>query len=95
VWLLPPRDVLRERLQRRGTPKGQLRLYLALADVIEQEARDHGLPIVEDATAAEALLADAITAGPHARTQPERDALAREMDEAIERQRRGFAGRGG
>jgi cytidylate kinase len=64
AWLSPPRDVLRERLERRGTRPGQLRLYLALADVIEREAHEHRVPIVKDATEAEGLLAVAVAAGP-------------------------------
>jgi len=63
--------------------------------VIEREACEHRLPVARDAADAEALLADAVAAGPHARTDEERDALAREMREAVERQQRGFQGRGG
>jgi hypothetical protein len=95
AWLLPPRELLRERLERRGVPPAHLRLYLALAEVIEREACEHRLPVARDAADAEALLADAVAAGPHARTDEERDALAREMREAVERQQRGFQGRGG
>jgi hypothetical protein len=92
VWLVPTAAFQRARLDEDRLPVGPRALYLLLAEVIEREARDKGVPILaidesrglDEITAeVEALFADALAAGPRAETRPERRALLREANEAI------------
>ena len=102
VWLLPTPDVQHARLAAAGTTAGAAALYRRLADEIEREARDHGVPtvivdgsagIADTVSVVERLLADALSAGPVARTPAERRSLLREMNEAIVEQVRGYYAR--
>jgi hypothetical protein len=102
VWLIPTPAFQREELAARGTLTGHARLYLLLRAVIEREAIEHGAPIVtvdgrhsiaELARHVERLFRDAIDEGPRAETIQGRQALLREINEAIAAQVRGYYAR--
>ena len=102
VWLLPTPDVQRARLSARGTTGGAAQLYASLADVIAREAAEHAVPAlavdgaqgIETMTAAvESRFAGAIAAGPRAETIADRQALLREMNDAIVAQVRAYHAR--
>lgn len=102
VWLLPTRSFQRAQLAGRGTSAGHAELYLRLAEVIEREAGQYDVPVVavDRSTGAaqtirviERLFADALAAGPRARTPGERQALLREMNQAVVTQVRGYYAR--
>jgi hypothetical protein len=99
VWLMPTPEFQRARLAAQGRIGGRARLDELLRDVIEAEAREHGVPMlrVDDATtvaaAVEEHFASALAAGPRARTRAERRALLREANDAIVGQVRGYYAR--
>jgi len=102
VWLLPTPDVQRARLSARGTTGGAAQLYASLADVIAREAAEHAVPAlavdgaqgIETMTAAvESRFAGAIAAGPRAEAIADRQALLREMNDAIVAQVRAYHAR--
>lgn len=89
LWLLTSAEVQRERLTERSTAPGPLRLYLRLGEIIAAEAAAHrprvlwveGDRSAEDTLAeADLLFAEALAAGPLARSGEERRALLREMN---------------
>jgi hypothetical protein len=90
LWLIP-----RQAARFDGHPDAAL--YRALHDVAEADAREHGLAVVRDVpdrvAAAEAHFADALRAGPHAKTRAERQALLREANLAVVAQIRGYHAR--
>lgn len=102
VWLLPTRAFQRAQLAARGSSAGHAQLYLRLAEVIEREAGQHDVPVVTvDGSAGvahttqvvERLLADALAAGPRARTRAERRVLLHELNQAVVTQVRGYYAR--
>jgi hypothetical protein len=102
VWLIPTTAFQRAQLSARGTTGGHAQLYALLGQVIEREVRDHSAPmlwvdgskgIAEMVDAVEQMFGDALAAGPHAQTTKERQALLREMNEAIASQVRGYYAR--
>jgi hypothetical protein len=102
VWLLATRELQQARLEERGLSRGPRELYLLHAELIEREAREHGLRVFVvdgarsiDATVAavERLFKDALDEGPLAETVAERRRLLREGNEAIVAQVRGYYAR--
>jgi gluconate kinase len=100
VWLLPTPELQEERLKERDGKA--IELYLLLAGEIEREAREHDAPILmidgkhtidETVADVEMLFADALAAGPRAKTAAERRALLREANLAQVEQIRGFFAR--
>ena len=97
IWLIPTPGF--QRAQLAGLPPGPSTLYTLLRDVIEQEAGEHGAPVLtvdgtrgigELTDVVEQLFADAIAEGPTARTPAERQALLRAANEAVVEQVRGY-----
>ena len=102
VWLIPTPAFQRAQLAAGGTTGGRAQLYMLLAEIIEREVRGQDMPmirvdgsrgIVETSDLVERLFADALAAGPRARTTVERQALLREANEAIVAQVRGYHAR--
>ena len=102
VWLLATPELQRARLEERGLAHGPRELYLLHAEIIEREAREHGVRVLVadgsrsiDATVAtvERLFEDALAEGPRAETAAERRRLLREGNEAIVAQVRGYYAR--
>lgn len=102
VWLLPTAEFQRAHLAGRDLPRGPRRLYLLIAEAIEREANEHGVPVLrvdgsrgvkEMLEAVEALFADALAEGPRAETPAERRALLREANAAVAAQVRGYHAR--
>ncbi len=102
VWLIPTPEFQRAQLQERALPAGPSRMFGLLRQVIEQEAREHGAPVLvvdgsltlaETVAAVEERFAAALGAGPVATTVAERRVLLREANEAIVAQVRGFHSR--
>jgi hypothetical protein len=102
VWLLATAELQRARLEERDLSRGQRELYLLLAEIIDREAREHGVRVLVvdgscgiDATVAavERLFEDALAEGPRAETVEERCRLLREANEAIVAQVRGYHAR--
>jgi len=96
IWLLPTASFQRPQLAE--LPPGARRLYSLLRDVIEQETREHGAPVltvdgtrgIEELTdAVDEIFATAIGEGPTA-AREERQALLRGANEAIAEQVRGY-----
>ena len=97
IWLHPTPSFQGPQLAE--LPPGARRLYSLLRDVIEQETREHGAPVLtvdgtrgldELTDAVETLFAAAIAEGPTAGTRTERQALLRDANEAIAEQVRGY-----
>jgi len=97
VWLLPTPGF--QRAQLTHLPPGARTFYSLLRDVIGQETREHGAPVLavdgtrgieEMADAVKQLFAEAIEEGPTAETASERQALLREANEAVVDQVRGY-----
>lgn len=97
IWLIPTRAFQHAQLS--GLPPGARTLYALLRDVIEQEAREHGAPVLSvDGTrgiaeltdVVEELFAAAIAEGPKAGTLGERQALLRAANEAVVEQVRAY-----
>jgi len=104
VWLLPTAEFQDARLAAAGTTRGPALLYRYLREVIELEAREHGIPTLvvdgsrdasEMTDAVDRLLGDVLAAGPGAATPEERRRLLREMNEAVVAQIRGYYSRAG
>ena len=102
VWLVSTPTFQRERLDEDRLPQGPRELYLLLAEAIEREARNEGVPILavdesrgldETTAEVEALFADALAAGPRVETLSERRALLREANDAIVAQIRAYYAR--
>jgi hypothetical protein len=102
VWLMPTREFQRAAFAGRGVRPGAAALYLLLRDVIEREAREHGVrTLTVDGTrdlawtvaAVEDLLADALATGPGEPARAGRRALLREVNETIVGQVRGYYAR--
>jgi len=102
LWLIPTPELQRTQLEERGLPHGARELYLLLAQTIEREAREHGVPIfavdgtrgIEGTVAAvEQHFGDALAEGPRAETGAARRALLREANEAVVAQVRGYYAR--
>jgi hypothetical protein len=102
LWLIPTREFQLRQLAERGTPPGPSRLYLLLGEVIERDAREHGVPmlevdgsrgIAETVAAVEDRFAAALAAGPRTEGLAERRKLLRESNEAIAAQVRGYYAR--
>ena len=77
VWLIPSAASQRTQLAARAATGGNAQLYLLLGKTIEEEARNHGAPIVtvdgsrgiaETVNAVEHLFGGTLAAGPRART---------------------------
>ena len=97
IWLIPTASFQRPQLAE--LPPGARRLYSLLRDVIEQETRGHGAPVLtvdgtrgldEVTDAVEAVFAAAIAEGPKAATRDDRQGLLRGANEAIAEQVRGY-----
>ncbi|MFE0171929.1 hypothetical protein ACFWZ2_06400 [Streptomyces sp. NPDC059002] len=95
VWLLPTPDVQRARLAERGIAPGVTALYTLLLEEIGAQVAESGarvLPVdgtrsVPDTVAElEKLFADALAAGPVARSAAERARLLRHANRAVVRQ---------
>ena len=102
VWLLVTPELQLARLEERQLSPGARELFLLLADIIEREAREHGVPImvVDDTDSIEATVAAverhfevALAEGPRAKTGEERRALLREANEAVVAQIRAYHAR--
>jgi hypothetical protein len=102
LWLIPTRQLQLRQLAERGTTPAASRLYLLLGEVIERDAREHGVPVLcvdgsrgiaETVAAAEDRFAAALAEGPRAETLAERRALLREANAAIAAQIRGYYAR--
>ena len=102
VWLMPTPDFQRALLDERGVARGPRRLFSALAETIEREAREHGVRVLfmdgsrsadRTVAAVELLFEDALAEGPRAETVLERQALLREANEALAAQVRGYYAR--
>lgn len=102
VWLLPTREFQAARLVERGSSEHVRQVFTLFADVIGQEAEEHGAPTlaIDDATDVDAVVraveerfADALAAGPHADGPAERRALLREANTATVGQVRGYFAR--
>ena len=102
VWLVSTPTFQRERLDEDRLPQGPRELYLLLAEAIEREARNEGVPILavdesrgldETTAEVEVLFADALAAGPRVETLSERRALLREANDAIVAQIRAYYAR--
>jgi hypothetical protein len=78
AWLLEPLAPRDRRIDR------------LIAGVIAEEAQEYGVPLLDDPSGLEARFADAIAGGPRAATREERQALLREMNEAVAAQVRGY-----
>jgi len=100
VWLLPTEGF--QQAQLAGHVAGARRLYSLLRNVIEQEARAYGAPVLsvdgtrgvdEITRAVEERFAAAIAEGPRADTLADRRALLREANEAVVEQVRGYFAR--
>jgi len=92
AWLIPTPEFQRRLFDERRLERGPRELYRLLAETIEREARESGLPILVvdgaltvDATveAVDQAFAAAIAEGPRAETAWERRALIREANTAI------------
>jgi hypothetical protein len=90
VWLIPTADLQRARLGEGGRSPAEL--FVLLAETIEQEAREHGAPIVdadgsrdveEMVAAVEGMFAAALAEGPCATSASERLALLRYANDAV------------
>jgi hypothetical protein len=97
VWLLPTPGFQRPQLAE--LPFGARTLYSLLRDVIDQETREHGAPVlavdgtrgIEEMTqAVQKRFAAAIAEGPRAETRRERQVLLRGANEAVVEQVRGY-----
>jgi ATPase family associated with various cellular activities (AAA) len=84
------RDPARAAWLLRSRAPRELRVYALVARVIEAEAAEHGVPVLEDPAGVGERFAGAIAAGPRARDRDERRALLREMNEAVADQIGGF-----
>jgi hypothetical protein len=102
LWLVATPEFQRARLDERPLDPGVRELYLLLADTIEREAAEHGVPtlVVDGARGIDATLAaverhfgHALREGPLAETVVERRALLREANEAVVAQVRGYHAR--
>lgn len=102
AWLIPTPEFQRLRLAERGLSRGARELYLLLAEMIEREARECGMPtfVIGGARGIDAMVAaverhfeDALAEGPLAETVAERRALLREANKAVVAQVRGFYAR--
>ena len=102
VWLVPTRRFQAENLAAAGTIGGHAALYRDLREVIAREARRHRVPVIEidgsesisaTVSAVESMFGAALRAGPCAGTVGERQALLREMNDAIAEQVRGYFAR--
>ncbi len=102
LWLIPSREVRRDRLEARHGPGGPPPLYLFLGQLIEDEVRRAGaqtLVIERETTveqtmaAVEEYFADALASGPKAETAHDRRALLRYANRAIVSQYRAFFAR--
>lgn len=89
IWLMPTAEFQRAQLVE--LPPGARTLYSSLRDVVEEETREHGAPVltidgtlgIDEVTAAvEELFAGAVSEGPRAETLSERQALLRGANEA-------------
>ena len=102
LWLIPTRELQHRQLEERGTSSGAAQLYLLLGEVVEREAREHGVPVLtvdgsrgiaETVAAVEDHFAAALAEGPFAESVAARQALLREANEAIVAQIRGYYAR--
>jgi hypothetical protein len=100
IWLLPTSSFHEAQLVEHTA--GARTLYALLRDAIEEEAREHGAPVLsvdgtrgidEMAEAVDQLFADAIAEGPRAETLDERRALLRGANRAVAEQVRGYYAR--
>lgn len=102
TWILPAASFHERQLAARGLAGGAAAFYRLLADVIEREAREHGVPVLEvDGSAGvETTLAAVehhfratLATGPRATSPEERRQLLRETNLAIVHQVRGYYAR--
>jgi len=102
VWLLPTPEFQDARLAAAATTGGRAELYRHLREVITRDAHDHDVrslpvdgskPASEMASLVEQMFAAALRGGPRARTLGERQALLREMNDAVVEQVRGYFAR--
>lgn len=102
VWLLPTPEFQEASLAATETTGGRAELYRRLRQVITSEAHDHDVRSLtvdgskrasEIASLVEQMFAGALRAGPCARTPAERQALSREMNDAVVEQVRGYFAR--
>ena len=102
IWLLPTAEFQDRQLTANGTTGGRARLYGLLREVIEGEAREHGVPtlmvdgsvgVAEIVETIEGLFDEAIAEGPRAETLDERRHLLREINESVVAQVRGYYAR--
>jgi hypothetical protein len=100
IWLLPTHAF--QRTQLAELPPGPRTLYSSLRDLIDQETREHGAPVLtvdgtrgidEMTDAVEGLFGAVVSEGPTAETRSERRALLRGANEAVVNQVRGFYSR--
>ena len=104
IWLLPTRELQLAQRGEQGGESNKDRAFVLLAEQIERNAVEHGVPILrvdgsrgvdEIYAVVEELFADALTAGPRAETPEERRALLRYANDAVVAQARGFLSRVG
>jgi predicted kinase len=97
VWLIPTPDFLQAQLA--SHPAEARKLYIALRDVIAEEAKEHHAPTVsvdgqlgvdEMTELVEERFADAIREGPRTETVVERRRLLRQANLSVTEQVRGF-----
>jgi hypothetical protein len=102
VWLLPTPEFHARHLAGRGSTGGTERLYSLLRELIDHEAREHGVPtVIVDgslsvggvARQVETRLSEALAAGPRADTTGERRLLLREINMAVVVQIRAYYSR--
>lgn len=102
AWLIPTEEFQERQLSARGTTGGQAALYRLQREVIEREAREHGVPILtidgsqgipEVTKVVETMFAEALSSGSGATSLADRRALLREMNLAVVAQVRGYFAR--
>lgn len=102
AWLIPAEEFQDRVLAARHVVGGPAELYRFQRGVIEDEARQAGVPVLSVdgsrdlmamTAAVEQHFAAALARGPRARSVEERRALLREMNEAVVQQVRGFYAR--
>jgi hypothetical protein len=102
LWLLPTAVFQTAQFVARQTAAGPERLYRLLAEMAQQEVRDHGVraltvdgsrSVSETVASVEQLLGSALATAPRAVVPDERRQLLREMNRAVVDQVRGYYAR--
>ena len=101
VWLAPPAEVRRARLEQRGTPAKVIEYYDLIGAEIDLQAREQGVTVMASGSESvdalveglEEIFAPAIARGPRATSPDDRRALLRYANEEVVAQCRGYLAR--